>query len=274
VASTGVRRRNGSSAKALLLTLLGEFVLPHGGGVWTQTLVEMLASLGVEEKNARQALARSAEDGLIASAREGRRVRWHLTQAGAELLTTGTRRIYGFLASEADWDGHWLVVLCPVPEEQRSKRHQLRSRLAFAGFGFLDSGVAITPHLEREAIANEVLKDLDLAGRAVVLRAEPGELTPTDDLLHQAWDLEALADRYRAFVRTFTARRPVTDIDHVRALSSLVDEWRRFPFVDPEIPDTLLPTHWPGRRAKALFDDRHTRWSPAANGWFVDVESV
>ena len=38
---------------------------------------------------------------------------------------------------------------------------------------------------------------------------------------------------------------------------TLVHEWRRFPFVDPEIPDELLPPGWPGHGAKAVFDERH-----------------
>ena len=156
-----LRPRAGSSAKALLLTLLGEFVLPHGGAAWTGTLVRALALLDVEEKNARQALARTAAQGLVVGTRAGRRVRWTLTPAGVDLLTAGTRRIYEFGRADVAWDQHWLVVLCPVPEEQRAKRHQLRSRLGFAGFGFVGAGMAITPHLDREPVANAVLRDLD-----------------------------------------------------------------------------------------------------------------
>ena len=54
-----------TSAKALLLTILGELVLPHGGAVWTSTIVGALGTLEVEERNARQALLRLAESGTI-----------------------------------------------------------------------------------------------------------------------------------------------------------------------------------------------------------------
>jgi hypothetical protein len=60
VAGPSLRPRAGSSAKALLLTVLGELVLPHDGVVWTATLVAALTGLDVEEKNARQAIARLA----------------------------------------------------------------------------------------------------------------------------------------------------------------------------------------------------------------------
>src|SRR3954453_20492377 len=96
VAGTTLRPRAGTSAKAVLLTVLGELVLPGGGAAWTGTLVESLTRLDVEEKNARQAISRLADDGLLAGERAGRRVRWHLTAEACELLTAGTERIYAF----------------------------------------------------------------------------------------------------------------------------------------------------------------------------------
>ncbi len=44
----------------------------------------------------------------------------------------------------------------------------------------------------------------------------------------------------------------------------LVDAWRRFPFLDPGLPDALLPRPWVGRRAAEVFHTHHARWAPAA----------
>ncbi|MGH9132669.1 MAG: PaaX family transcriptional regulator C-terminal domain-containing protein [Ilumatobacteraceae bacterium] len=38
------------------------------------------------------------------------------------------------------------------------------------------------------------------------------------------------------------------------------------------MPDRLLHRHWPGRRAKQLFDARHHEWSPAAVALFDAFE--
>jgi phenylacetic acid degradation operon negative regulatory protein len=267
-----MRPRSGSSAKALLLTALGEFVLPHQGSVWTSTVVRSLGVLGVGERNARQALARLADQDMVRSHREGRRARWQLTDTGRDLLTSGTERIYGFGAGDDAWDGRWLVVLCSVPEEQRPKRHQLRNQLGFAGFGFLAPGVALSPHLDREAVANGVLKDLGLHPGAVVFRAEAGELMSTEELLERAWDLTDLTVRYEDFLQAFGRRSPRSDQDRFLALTELVHAWRHFPFIDPEIPPRLLPDRWPGRRAKTLFDDQHAAWAPGANRWYEEVD--
>lgn len=268
-----MRPRSGTSAKALLLTILGELVLPHGGAAWTSTLVRGLGVLGVGERNARQAVARLADQGVVRSERDGRKARWHLTEQGSHLLTEGTERIYGFEAGDDAWDGRWLVVLCSVPEDQRTRRHQLRTQLGFLGFGFLGPGVALSPHLEREAAATAVLADLGLLAGAVVFRAEAGTTVAPDDLLRRAWDLDALAADYGEFVAEFSPRAPATGPDRFAAFVDLVHAWRRFPFVDPEIPDRLLPAGWPGRRAKELFDARHAAWAPAANAWFEGVEA-
>ena len=90
------RRREVShtSARSLLMTVLGEYVLPRDHPVWTWVLVDTLAGFGVEEKSARQALARAAAEGWLVSERVGRRARWGLTPPGRRLLTEGAQRIY------------------------------------------------------------------------------------------------------------------------------------------------------------------------------------
>lgn len=272
-AAHALRPRAGSSAKALLLTILGEFVLPHGGAAWTSTIVGSLAALDVEERNARQAVGRLAEQGLVGAEKRGRKAHWQLTDRGRRLLTDGTERIYQFGAAADGWDGRWLVVLSSVPERQRAKRHQLRTKLGFAGFGFLAPGVAVSPHVEREQAATAVLGELGLRPGAVVLRAEASDTIAADDLLRRAWDLDSLAAAYDGFVADVGELRPRTDEACFAALVGLVHAWRRFPFVDPELPSELLAPSWPGRRAKALFDAKHTAWSPAANRWYEQLEA-
>ena len=158
------------------------------------------------------------------------------------------------------------------PRTSAPRRHHLRSRLAFEGFGFLTPTVAISPHSDREHLANAVLRDLDLVGSSAVFHAEAGSLTPAGDLLGRAWDLDQLAREYETFVAEFDGRRPSTDDSRFASLVELVHEWRRFPFVDPEIPERLLPRRWPGRRAKQTFDARHADWAPSANALFDSFE--
>ena len=58
---------------SLLVTVLGELVLPAGGSALTSTFIDVLGRVGMEEKAVRQALMRAARDGWLASERTGRR---------------------------------------------------------------------------------------------------------------------------------------------------------------------------------------------------------
>ncbi len=253
--------------------MLGEFALPHSGAVWTSTIIEGLALLDVSERNARQAVARLSDQGIVTSERVGRHTRWHLTDTGRRLLVRGTARIYGFGDTEEAWDAHWLVVVASVPEEQRVKRHQLRSQLEFAGFGFISAGIAVSPHTEREPTANAILHELGLQDSAVVWLAQTGSFVPDQEIIRRAWDVDALARRYGVFLGEFEAREPRRAEDRFTSLVELVHGWRRFPFSDPEIPIELLPPNWPGRSAKLLFDARRSRWGPSAHEWFLQAEA-
>jgi len=258
------------AARSVLLTMLGEYVLPRAGGVWQETLVGALGSLGHKTHAARQALARSVGAGWLRTERHGRRSRVHLTPETADMLRSGAERIYAFGAPR-DWDGRWLLVVLRVPEERREVRHQVRTRLAWAGFGSLGGGLWISPHAEREHELADVA-DASSGAALVTFRAELGALGEPRRVVAEAWDLDALADAYRAFVTRFGRMRPSGPEAVFRAQTLLVHEWRRFPFLDPDLPDDMLPARWPRGRAHELFHARHAAWDDTARGWFATLE--
>jgi phenylacetic acid degradation operon negative regulatory protein len=274
MAERAERQRSGRSGKDLLLTILGEFVLPGGGAVWTSSLIEALSLVDVGEANARQAAARLVEDGFLTTARFGRASRWTLTSRGEQLLTSGAMRIYEFGSSPTSWDGSWVIALTSIPEELRTKRHHLRSGLGFAGFGFLNAGTAISPHTDRAGEAMSILAGLELDPSALVFVAQSFGGASNAEIIRRAWDLNELAAKYNSFIADHSRLRPVGGAARFAALVRLVHEWRRFPFEDPEIPAVLLPKRWPGPRAKKLFDDRRNTWGGDAQRWFQELESM
>lgn len=258
------RRREvaATSARSLLVTVLGEVVLPAGEPVWTQTVVDVLGLVGVEEKSARQALARTAADGMLVSERVGRRVRWDLTPWGRGLLTEGAARIYAHGRARTAWDGRWLVVVASVPEQQRARRHRLRTRLAWAGLGSPAAGMWVSPDTGRLDEVREVLAENGPTDAHVVTGEYHGGLT-SGELAARAWDLGDLEARYEDFVARFADLEPADDAAVLAAQVRLVDAWRRFPFLDPGLPDALLPSPWVGHRAAEVFHGRHTAWVDA-----------
>jgi phenylacetic acid degradation operon negative regulatory protein len=244
-----------------LFTVLGEFVLPGGGGAWTSALIDVLGRLGVEEKATRQALMRTAGDGWLAAHRVGRRTRWQLTPAAERLLIDGTERIFGFDGQAAAWDGRWLLVLARAPETERATRHLLRSRLMWAGLGAPAPGVWIGPHVDRLPEVEAILAQAGMASEAQVFVAEHRSGADIQAMVAQAWDLDAIEAEYQGFLAEFASR---TVRDRLAATAELVHAWRRFPWIDPALPASLLPRHWSGTRAAELFRRRHAEWVQAS----------
>ena len=267
-----LRRRSvgAPAARSVLLTMLGEYVLPLEDAVWQETLIAALGALEHKPQAARQALARSIAAGWLETERHGRRSRVRLTDATAAMLRTGAERIYSF-GEPWTWDGRWLLVVVRVPEERRDVRHQVRTRLAWEGFGSLGGGLWISPHAERE---RELLAGARRDGVAALMsfQAQIGALGEPAEVVAEAWDLDAVAEAYRDFVATFGRQRPRASEAVFRAQTLLVHAWRKFPFLDPDLPEDMLPPGWPRRRAHDLFHQRHAQWHETAQAHFRALE--
>jgi len=264
------RAAGAESARGLLLTVLGEFVLPGGGPAHTSAFIDVLGRLDVEEKACRQALMRTANDGLLAAERRGRRTLWRLTATAEELLSEGAERIYSFQATQPEWDGRWLIVLARVPETERAARHLLRTRLTWAGIGSPAPGVWISTHLDRAKEALQVLEEAGVPDGQIFL-AEHHAGGPLSAMVRQAWDLDAVEDSYEQFLAEFGSARSG---DPLTRTVQLVHAWRRFPRTDPALPAKLLPARWSGIRAAKLFARRRAEWHTAAQAeWRRITES-
>jgi phenylacetic acid degradation operon negative regulatory protein len=259
-----LRRRSvgAPAARSTLLTVLGEYLLPRADGAWQEQLIGALALLGFSQAAARQAVVRSTREGWLEGERVGRRSRMRLTASSAELLRDGARRIYGF-GAPVSWDGRWLLLVLRVPEQRRELRHRLTTQLAWAGFGSLGGGLWITPHADREGLVSA-----EEPAQLLTFRAELGAFGGTDRVIGEAWDLPDLREHYEQFIADFGATEPDGDAAAFAAQTALVHAWRRFPFIDPDLPDDLLPGDWPRARAHRLFRDRHERWGAAAQRHF------
>lgn len=259
------------SARGLLFTVLGEFVLPNGGTVWTSALIDVLGRLAIEEKAARQALMRTAAAGWLSAERIGRRTRWRLTGSAESLLTEGAERIYGFAGTAPKWDGRWLLVMARVPETDRPARHLLRTRLSWAGLGSPAPGLWISTHTDRVEEVERVLEAAGALAEARIFCAEYVGGGEPAAMVSQAWDLAAIEQSYRDFLGEFGS---ANSTDPLTRQIELVHSWRRFPWTDPALPRELLPARWSGSAAGELFGRRHARWSTGATSQWQALNNL
>jgi phenylacetic acid degradation operon negative regulatory protein len=269
------RREIGSaSARSMLLTVLGEFALPRREPVWTATVLEALGRFDIEQRAARQAIARTNAEGLLSSQRHGRRTAWVLTDHGTDLLAEGTTRIYGFMRQPHAWDGRWLVLSVSIPESQRKLRHRLRTQLTWLGLGSPTSGLWISPDTTHADEVNRVVQELDLVSQSFAWVGPTARIGEERHLVEAAWDLADVEKRYLAFLDEFEGRRTTSPKDAFVAQVELVQAWRRFPFLDPDLPRELLDHDWPGPRAATVFHERHAQWHRSAQHEWEQLQAA
>lgn len=241
-----------------LLMILGVYLLDGVESISQASLVLALKRLGYTGDAARQAIARATRRGLLAAERHGRHAHMSLTPAGVELLRDGQHRLFTF-GEPWTWDGRWLLVSVRVPEGRRDARHRLRKRLGWAGFGSLGNGLWLSPHPDSEPEVARILAE-DPAVQAWTFCARHGELGDLDQLVRQAWDIDAMVANYESFINHFSRVRARTAEQCFVALTSMLTRWREFPFIDPDLPPELLPRGRLRERAHRVFHERHDRW--------------
>jgi phenylacetic acid degradation operon negative regulatory protein len=247
-------------ARSLLFTVYGDTIRPHGGEIGVSGLIRLMAPLGLTPRAVRAAVSRMARQGWLGTRRIGRRAFCSLTPRGAWRVEQGVRRVYELTPDP--WDGRWRILTYAIPEGRRPVRDRLRRELIWLGLGPLSRSTWVTPRALGPQLA-ELARAHRLDGYVAIFEA--ALLGPGQDraLVGRCWDLEAVAARYRAFTAA-ARRRAMTLRLRIRrgTLSEaacfaekirLVHEYRKFLFVDPGLPDALLPEGWPGREASRIF---------------------
>lgn len=246
--------------RSLVFTLYGDYfrycsdgAAPLGG------LSDVMELFGVERATTRMVMSRLRAEGWFDAVRDGRRTSYRLAPRGWELLDAGRERIFRH-DSEA-WGGQWTLVLTRTGD--RVARDEFRKSLAWLGFGSLQPATWIAPG-DRRASAQRAL-DEQPTGDGDVFLTSTGDLVKDREIAARAWDLEALGAEYRRFVEHHDG--PLGDCvgdDALVRRVRLTDDYRRFPYTDPDLPARLLPTDWAGTVAHALFAERHTALREAA----------
>jgi phenylacetic acid degradation operon negative regulatory protein len=256
--------------RALIVTIYGLYARDADGWLSIASLIRLMASLGVPEPAVRSSISRLKQRGLLLPQRRHALAGYGLSPRGRDVLAEDDQRIFDRPAASSA-DG-WLLAVFSVPEDQRSKRHALRSRLSWLGFGTVSSGVWIAPG-QLAARTRDTLQRDGLAEYVSLFTAGYLAFGDVAEQVGRWWDLARLEQLYQAFLDTAgpvlgqwqdgnAAGSEQAFADYVRVLTW----WRRLPFLDPGLPAELLPAGWHGARAAELFDAIRSRLAaPAAD---------
>lgn len=239
-------------------------------------LIRLIGAAGVDAPSVRSAVSRLKRRGLLVPARtDSGAAGYALSGDARQLLDDGDRRIYDRPAARLA-DG-WVLAVFSVPEQERHKRHLLRSRLSRLGFGTAAPGVWIAPAPLLEE-TRHTLQRLGLSDYVDLFTGAHAGYEPTARSVGRWWDLETIGQLHRSFLKTrepvlehWTTHRPTPSVDAYRDHLLTLDAWRRLPYADPGLPAELLPPDWPGGRSAEVFAALHARLHEAATAYVREV---
>lgn len=253
------------AAGSLIVTVFGDAVLPRGGALWLGSLIQIMASLGINERLVRTSVFRLVKDEWLATQTQGRRANYGLTQEGRHRFEEAARHIYA--AQAPLWDRRWRLLI-QVGELVTRERDALRRSMRWQGFGEITPGTFLHPGADLAACMDALDTDglSALRPRLMPLLSSSGGapgMASDASMVQQAWDLPALAGGYLAFMQQYKplerelarrrqSQRGLTPQWAFVARTLLIHDFRRLLLRDPELPTELLPAHWPGQQARTL----------------------
>ncbi|MDQ2836786.1 MAG: PaaX family transcriptional regulator [Actinomycetota bacterium] len=265
----------GRQPRALIVTIYGLYAREVGGWLSVASIIRLMAELDVDEPAVRSSISRLKRRGILLAERVDGQAGYGLSEQARVILDEGDRRI--FQRRRATVDDGWLLAVFSVPEAEREKRHLLRSRLAWLGFGTVAAGVWVAPaHLYGET--RDALQRQGLDSYVDLFRAEHLAFAEVAEQVERWWDLQRLQDLYDDFLTAYdpvraSLRRKRT-IDPRQAFAHYVaalTDWRRLPYSDPGLPTDVLPRGWHGVRAAETFFDLRERLSGPAHDFVTGV---
>lgn len=245
--------------RAFIVSLYGLYAREVGGWFSISSVIRLMAELDVDEPAVRSSISRLKRRGILEAERIDGSAGYTLSPAARVILDSGDRRIFDRRRATPE-DG-WLLAVFSVPESERRKRHLLRTKLDWLGYGTVSAGVWVAPgHLEEET--RKVLAGDGLDRYVDLFRADYLGFGDLEEEIGSWWDLASLDALYREFheqhaplLAAWRARRRKDDegeafADYVRTITV----WRRLPFLDPGLPPELLPRDWAGTPSADTFD--------------------
>ncbi len=262
-----------------MLTLYGDYVRHRGGEIGIGSLIALLNNFGLSENSIRSAVSRMCRAGILKVRRNKSRSYYSLSNEGLAIMNKGERRI--FERKRAKWDGLWNLVVYYIPEENREARDRLRRELAWMGFGPLTTATWISPHDLTDEVS-ELADKLKIQPYIQIFQTRMKNSNDPAEIVARCWDLQKIHKRYSTFIKEY--RKKMVDhqtrIDEGEIIESseyfvqrfkLIDDYRRLPYLDPDLPEELLPKNWLRSEAMDLFDQYHGMLTEKANQYFDSV---
>ena len=225
---------------SVIITFLGDAIVPRGGAVSARTVQEVLACLSIEPGRLRTAFSRLTKDDWLIRERVGRASYYRLSPSGLAPFARATTQIYAAGQPSPTTGQAWLLGLSDNGPDRISLRPD-------------------TPE-HRD----------DLAGTETFLMSGTVEHLP--EWLKNHFAEEHLRLGFENLLKDFAPLdiRALSDIEAMAARCLLIHEWRRLRLRAPELPPQFLPNDWPMEACLDFVAQTYHQLLPASERWLDD----
>ena len=253
-----VERSSGSKkSTSVLLSFIGDVVIPHDGAIGLGSLVKLGELLGITEQTVRSAANRLAVDGWLTAEIHGRRSFFMLTDFALTRFHPAIHRIYHH--ADTEWEGEWQLVMIDPSGLGSDEIEEINRDLSWIGFGRFSPGVFIRPKIAGRETCEDLKVNPAAQNASVCFTGWRPPCASDDNLrpfIRRLWDLDAVTARYKAFIQRYdpllAAIWSASSIDGELALALrtfMIHDFRRIRLVDPQLPPELQEANWIGNRA-------------------------
>jgi phenylacetic acid degradation operon negative regulatory protein len=242
-------------SRSILVTVFGDSIAPRAQAIWLGSLIDLVRMFGISPRLVRTSASRLKADDWFVATRIGRRSYYGLSELGHWRVRHGDRRIWDF--NRPDWDGRWTLVVLDSAIRASARQH-LERELVWQSFGRLAAGVFAHPHADHHCLA-EIVATRRAQDFVAVLSAESMEAyssKPLQTIMRETFRQAAVETAWKEFVHRFSpvaAELPaLTPAEAFFVRTLLIHEYRRVLMRDPNLPEALLPSAWPGVQARQL----------------------
>jgi phenylacetic acid degradation operon negative regulatory protein len=266
------------NTRSMIFTIYGDYIRHYGNQIWIGSLIRLLKEFGHNDQAVRAAISRMSKQGWVQAEKRGNKSYYSLTERGVKRIGEAAKRIYKLHPEK--WDGKWRILIYTIPEEKRNLRDELRKELVWSGFGTISNSCWISPNnLEKQVY--DLIEKYDIDPYVDFFIAQYDGPHQNTQLVEKCWDLEAINEKYEEFISIYSQkfiidknkiqRGEMSDAECFVERTKLVHEYRKFLFVDPGLPEELLPNKWMGSHAASLFSEYYKELAKPASRFFEEV---
>lgn len=266
------------NTRSMIFTLYGDYIRHYGNEIWIGSLIRLLEEFGNNDQSVRAAISRMGKQGWVTSSKKGNKSYYSLTKIGVARIEEAAKRIYKL--GPDTWDGKWRILTYTIPEEKRNLRDEFRQELVWSGFGMLLNSCWISPN-NLDSEVKLLIGKYEIEPYVHFFVSEYKGPDENEALVKQCWDIDNINAKYEEFIDVYSKKYvmdknkilngEMTDAACFVERAKLVHEYRKFLFIDPGLPEELLPDKWLGGHAASLFSDYYKTLAEPANQFFESV---